>query len=332
MKIDRSLISTRLDLQNKSWNSIEIVSHEDYSSDVRMDDRSFSSYHSESRYTETAIGQRRFEIRIFPKSDDRVVNNIDYCDGNKCWSYSRTDHVQGKVTITGREQIIIRRSFSMESNGLNHRPEPLKFFYVGLDPLSKSILNAEPVGDGIVMGRNCNRFLFTKIRTSGEFLDFEYWLDEKSSIPLRVDYFRNPRFKIQSSPIASWRAIKVETYDKRNLVTESEFSQKTNLNSNITNTQRYKISVDSVKYDVDYPESIFRPEISKNATLIDEISGKRSFPKLETTVKIPHGVHPIRAIDSAGRSFSFGSFALIFGFVLLLIALMLKLRPRANST
>lgn len=172
MKTDRSVISSRLDLQNKSWSSIEIVSHEDYSSDVKMDDHSFSSYHSESRYIETAIGQRRFEIRIFPKSDDRVVNNIDYCDGNKCWSYSRTDHVQGNVTIPGREQIIVRRTFSMEAHGLNHRPEPLKFFYIGLNPLSKSILNAEPVGDGLVMGRNCNRFLFTKIRTSGEFLDF----------------------------------------------------------------------------------------------------------------------------------------------------------------
>lgn len=326
MNPDKKTISDRLIKETGLWRSIELRYHEDYACTGKMDANSFSSYHDECLYIETAAGQRRMESRLTPDAGERIITTIDYCDGKKSANDTRTDLIRLGKTIPGRRQIVIRGTFASEESGLNHRPEPLRYFYVGTEPLAKAIERAEPLGEGRVIGRDCDRFLFAKVKVWGDSIDFVYHFDRETSIPLRVDYFKSFDAKSTIEPDTFWRALKLESYGGVTLVSKSEMIDSVGLKRDSRILQKHTITIDSVRFDASYPKSLFWPEIPQDVHVIDRITGKNSTPKVESTLKVPDGVQPIRAIERDGGLFTFSTTALFMSFTLLATAVVIRLR------
>jgi hypothetical protein len=326
MNPDKKAISDRLINETGSWRSIELRYHEDYTCDGKMDAQSYSSYRNECLYIETATGRRRMESRLTPGDGDRIITTIDYCDGTKSANDTRTDLIRTGKTIPLSRQVVLRRTFGLEESGLNQRPEPLRYFYVGMEPLAKAIDRAAPLGEGKVIWRGCEGFLFAKVKVWGDSIDFVYRLDRETSIPLRVDYFKNYEANSTIEPETFWRALKLESYGGVTLASKSEMISSIGSKPENRILQKYTITIDSVGFDASYPESLFWPEITQDVHVIDRITGKRSFPRVESTVKVAEGVQPIRAIERDGGPFTLGTTTLFVSLALLAAAAVIKLR------
>ena len=332
MNPDKKAISDRLIKKTGSWRSIELRYHEDYTCDGKMDAQSYSSYRNECLYIETATGRRRMESRLTPGDGDRIITTIDYCNGTKSANDTRTDLIRMGKTIPLRRQVVVRATFGLEESGFNQRPEPLRYFYVGMEPLAKAIDRAAPSGEGRVIGRDCESFLFADVKVWGDSIDFVYRLDRETSIPLRVDYFKNMDVNSTIEPDTFWRALKLESYRGVTFVSKSEMIHSVGSKPENRILQKHTITIDSVGFDASYPESLFWPEMTRDVHVIDRITGKRSFPKVESTVKVPDGVQPIRAIERDGGPLTFSTTALFVSFAMLAAAAVIKLRSVFRRT
>src|ERR1017187_9447741 len=139
-----------------TWKSIEVrfKSGGENKEPARKPDQP-RTFQETCHYIETAAGQRLFDSRLFTDLDNETAVHIDYKDGSKCATLVRYDKDGG----TGQEQVTIQRAFGQEGIGFNHRPEPLRFLYVGLKPLPEVLPQAQYLGEGRRLDRKCDRFL-----------------------------------------------------------------------------------------------------------------------------------------------------------------------------
>jgi hypothetical protein len=220
----------------------------------------------EDHYIETAIGQRKCDSRYL--KSDKVVNRLThYSDGTKCAdvNYSKDD-------LEHHELVVIKRQYFMEDRGERmERPEPLRLLYVGREPLAKALPKATYLGEDQVLNRACDRFLFAQVRWEIP-QDHVYYLDKATSIPLKVESYKDQATRDAKKPLWIWTAESLDKVQEHFVPLKSRM---TAYGEESEPTYTWNYHVQSIEFDKDFPPSMFWPTIPPGVTVMDTISNKR---------------------------------------------------------
>jgi hypothetical protein len=220
----------------------------------------------EDHYIETAIGQRKCESRYL-LSDAVTSRYTHFSDGPKC-----ADVFYSKDDLNRPESIVIKRQYFMEDRSERpQRPQPLQLLYVGREPLYQALPKAVYIGEGQVINRDCDVFLFTQVRWEVP-QDHVYYLDKATSIPLKVESFQDQSARDQKKPLWVWTAESLDKIQGHFVPLKSRtVAQSDDPGSSFTWTHR----VQSIEFDNDFPATIFWPVLDPGVWMLDTISNKK---------------------------------------------------------
>lgn len=267
---------------------------------------------TECDYTETSIGQRSF-IYIMHDASGREIRSEAYCDGEKCVQLE----FDGREP-TRQKQVNITRGFLNETaTGYRDAPEPLRWCWVGLKPISEVIDSAEYLGADSVAGRSVSLFYFSSVPggSRGSSQDLAYWLDDQTGLPLKVSAFKSGSDHRQGKPAWTWEAVSTQTFDGRLVCTESVHH---------SSTVESRIRVDQVKFDEPFPASTFETKIQDSVAVFDAVEHRRIGPRDAKSGRTKVVTDPIRADEPARVPWT--PIALGIGSALIIAALLLRIR------
>lgn len=280
----------RLAWQLESWDSIELRVRQELSSPAdRMRGPQVSGVVADhfdfidDHYIETAAGQR-FQETLCEKSGNPASRSAEFFDGERGASltYNRQD-------FESQQQVILHRHFGLEDRLAQvDKPRPLFFHWVGREPLHEALTNAQPQGESQVLGRACDVFLFSNVGLTGQ-QDHIYHLDKSTSVPLKVEFYRNPGDREANRPLILWTAKSLDTVQGYPIVRESVQLNYTGEDDTLSMTREYR--VESVAFNKEFPKSTFWPEFQPGAVVFDTIANKSVYqvPGAEgATPSTPH--------------------------------------------
>jgi hypothetical protein len=322
MQSPAEVAAKKLAWEMESWKSVELQLHTDFENKDPAREPPFPrTFWSTSHYVETAAGQRFFEMRMKPDNVVETAVSIHFTDGSKCALLLRRD----VGDVAGQEQVTIKRAFSYEDRGMTYRPEPLKYLYVGLRPLHEVLPQAEYLGSGVRLNRECDRFLFTGVPGKPDEVSLVYWLDRATGMTLRFEHYDDARARAAGTPHYVWNALSLDEVSGHHLALRSELLQ---YDPKSTDPHRimleYKITTKKVQFDQDYPATMFWPSITNQTKVIDMIKNTIVFPKTEGKTLT---TAPIRAVDSGGWALPIASAGIaVLGVAALIAGIVLRRR------
>jgi hypothetical protein len=219
----------------------------------------------EEHYIETAAGQRFCEFRglLAGKLTSRKQY---YGDGTKF-----ADVTFDPKNLDRQTNIIIKRQYHTEGrNDRKQIPPPLLFLYVGRTPLHEALPKGQHLGTAKVMGRECDKFLFPKVRWL-VVQDQVFYLDRETSIPLKFEAFRNQESREQKKPVGEWVAESLDKIQGHFVPLKSTLTAK---RADGTTLMVWKYTVDSIEFNKEYPASTFWPTPRPGVTMFDTSTGK----------------------------------------------------------
>ncbi len=312
-------LAAKLAWELNSWRSIEIRSHQEFASDnPNPGPREFQSSKNEYVYIETALGQRFFERDIVPSNIKGSLNR-EYSDGKLAAGFYRDKDFDAE-----RDQVTIKHVFSNEEIGQTSRPEPFCYLYVGLEPLNNALKEAQHLGPGRHIGRECEKFLFVNVSNGSTPLDIIYWLDRETAIPLKVEYFRHAKTGPDGKPHALWAAKSLDIVQGHPIALKSaSVSYVLTGPDEGKSATRNEIVVDRVEYDKEYPASTFWPQLTPEISVIDRVRSTNYFPPVKggDQAKAQAGV-PIRAEVPTSGLFSASGIMMMAGALVLTVILV----------
>jgi hypothetical protein len=241
--------------------------------------RGVSDAHLE-HYIETAAGQQRFCEYQFLKGDEVLSRSTHYGDGNRF-----VDIQFDNKETTRQKQINVNPHYFMEQKSERRQvPDPLLRFYVGREPLHKALLTkAKPLGEGKVMGRECNVFLFPQVRW-GRPQDQVYFLDKETSIPLKVETYWDEAARLRNDPMGVWTAESLDQ-DQGYYLPHNSTGITFGPDKAPAYTNQFK--VESVVFNKEYPASTFWPTFQPGVNVFDSVNPGATKVSDETKVKPP---------------------------------------------
>lgn len=218
-------------------------------------------------YIETATGRRFGELRAI-KSGTVTARFSHYADGSK---FADVNYIPDNPDV--QSAVMIKRHyFTEERSDRKQIPQPLLFLYVGREPLHEALPKAQFLGKGEVIGRECNAFLFPQVRWDVP-QDQVFFLDQATSIPLKVEAYRDAASRAQKEPMWVWTARSLDEVQGHFLPLKStETAYGEDRNSAFT----WDYTVDSIEFDKVYPAKTFWPTIQPGVTVFNEITAKVS--------------------------------------------------------
>jgi hypothetical protein len=282
-------------------------------------------------YRETASGQRWLQTLSLSSGDPKLIYSA-ICDGSKCWELGYLD---GKLIQAVIEPTIPRE----RAYGFTVRPSPLSNLYVGLTPLNQAIRTAEQAGEETVIGRPCDGFRLSGVKRDKAVMDYVYYLDRETSIPLRIDVYRPdspPGVTPQAGPWLGgrWEAETLDTVGRYHVPLKSnQIAWKPpDASGNQEEMARLTVTVEAIEYDQPIDVAIFRPELGPGVSVIDTIA-KTSYEtpppanQAETKAATTTPARPpIEAIPPGHWSSSASAVGIGLGICILLAGVLLWLR------
>ncbi len=271
-----ALIADRLRQEMESWRSIEIRATTDQPLPTNPPlDMKVLFLRSEQHYIETAVGQRRLD-RTMKFSDGSAQREQGFSDG------LRYANVAFDPSGARQSTIGIANHFLYEDKmGFTERPEPLYFFHVGKRPIYEAIRTAEPLGEGRVLGRGCDLYLFRKVKLSAAPLDALYYLDRETSLPLKVEFYRAGSDRLPGSALRAWEAKTFDTVEEGHHFPLS--SANTYFTGRVGNSSNI-VTITEIHYNRDYAASTFWPTFQPGVEVYDYIK--------KTSTKVPDPAAP----------------------------------------
>jgi len=274
----------------------------------------------DEHYIETALGQRTCDTTHL--QGDEVVRRFSlFSDGSRCADVQCDAHPPDH-----QKSVFIKRTYSQEDgNDRMNRPQPIQLLYVCREPLHKALPKAESLGTGTVLGRDCDIFLFRQLRWRVP-QDHVYYLDRATSIPLKVESFKNQAARDAAEPLWVWTA---ESLDK----VQGHFiplnCQMVRFKPNVT----WKYHVESVVFNKEYTASTFWPVLQPGVFVRDFISQKSyKVPGAEkTTLGAPErssNAQPIQAIPPQGYLSALSTVSFGVGLVVFFVGIAIWMRRR----
>jgi len=280
-------------LRQSSFRSIQLKVDIDQEN-ISINPGTFTAH---TTYLQTDQGARFFDYKSDPGPTGHVSHRTHFCDGKKSASI---DYKRGEPER--QQQILISHSFGIERNfGFFDAPDPLRWFYVGLTPLAESLPKGERLADGIVIGRSCDVFHFKKVGSRGP-QSLVYYLDKKTSVPLRVSAYADPDRIRKDKPNWTWEATSLDLVSGRSFPLSSTYKAfdvsmgpAGILESNPSITQ--KIQVKEVTFDAAIPASSFWPVVQEDVEILDrdQLLGPR-----QSISKVAKTENPVRVSESTG--------------------------------
>jgi len=252
-------IAQRLAWETSGWKSIRITTHEVTGTGGRQDDE----------YVETSFGQRFFHS-LFKDSNGREFPLAGYCDGKQC--------VSVRPGAEGRpKSLVVSKVFLTEEQfGYSERPIPYKFLSAGLTPLQDAIPHAAKLGESLVIGRLCDIYHVAGVKVGPKTLEFVYSLDRPTSVPLRLEIYKDAAALAGKKPVTVWEAETFDTEGKYHLARRSKTTnyQPDAATGAMKETGWRTYTVDSVEFDQPYPASTFWPKFEPGMAVIDTLKDK----------------------------------------------------------
>lgn len=274
-------------------------------------------------YIQTMSGSRFCEFAS-SMGDQAVGLSRYYFDG------SRGAEVTYSPKDLGRQQqVLIRRNFWLEANTDRKQiPKPFLFLYVGREPLWKALSKARLIGQSDVIGHPCDAFLFDRVRWGG-LQDQVFHLDSETSVPLKVEAFRDETSRLKNEPLWVWTARSLDRVDARSLPLKS-IQESFGPDGRVMLT--WDTEVLSIEFDRGYPASTFWPVLQPGVTVDDTITGKTyQTPGERPAIPSQSGsASPVRADPPASGTSLDSGVALAIGCAVLLAAAAVWLRSRKS--
>jgi hypothetical protein len=239
-----------------------LIHNQDKNTGVSQDFDTLSEH-----YIETATGRRFYEFRAL-KGDEIVQRSLHYGDGTK---FADVDYRPDDPET--QNAIFINRQFWMEGrNDRRQVPQPFLYLYVGREPLHEALPKATHLGQDKVIGRECEIFLFPQVRWAVT-QDQVYYLDKATSIPLRVESYRDTSARERNEPISSWTARSLDEVQGHFVPLNSS---QVSYNKEGAEDLTWDFKVESIEFNKDYPNSLFWPTVQPGTTVFDSIMNKMS--------------------------------------------------------
>ncbi len=202
--------------ESRSWESLELHTQTEIIYLIPLDlPGGEPSNGKTSHYIETNHGERLMVEQFNPK-EGSVSRMEGYSDGTKC-----CEILEGRKG--GRPEVRIGTSFMSEGmTGNTRRPNCLIYWYVGKVPIDEALANAKPLGTGKVIERDVDFFLFPRVRWGMMEQDLVYSLDRETSIPIKVESFKNEEARATNQPGWTWTARKLDFIQGHPIVVSSE--------------------------------------------------------------------------------------------------------------
>ena len=253
MELPSVTVAKQLAWEMESRKSVELQVHFDIISPDFNSQNPESFNAIEEHYIETALGQRVCDVTHL--RDGLPTKHYTYYDqGSRCAevAYSKDD-------LKAQQSVTIKRVYRTEDQmgDRAERPQPLQVLYVGREPLHKALTKAKSLGESRFLDRDCDVFLFEKVRWVSP-QDHVYYLDRETSIPLKVKSFKDEASRQKQEPLWVWKAQSVDKVQGHAVPLKSELTTPL---AGTASPYVWKYEVKSVEFGKEYPESTFWPTI-----------------------------------------------------------------------
>ena len=321
------LAAKRLAWELETRKSVELRTRTDITSTKADPQRPADFDAIEDHYVENAAGQRKCDSRHF-KSDAAVGRYEHFSDGMRC-----ADVNFSKNDLDKQESIIFKRQYWMEDRSERREcPQPLRFLYVGREPIHKALPSAAYLGEDRVLNRACHVFLFAQVRWEIP-QDHVYYLDKATSVPLKLASYRDQTARDQKKPLWVWTAESLDKVQDHFVSLKSKMIQYAeDLQPGFT----WTYSVISIQFDKDYPASMFSPAPQPGVTVLDSINSKRDqtpgarpAPPDKST-QAPRASEPILAVPPSDWTATISSFIFGLGATILAVGAILRWRHKSG--
>ncbi len=222
-----------------------------------------STYDSIEEHFIELDGKRFCDNRFFT-AGGVVGRDTHFWDGNQSADVTYMPDLRRQLYVT------ISRQYHKENAGDRmERPHPFLLLYVGRTPLHKALAKATYCGTGEAMGRKCELFLFPAVKWAMP-QDHLYYLDRETSIPLKVESYRDQAARDQNQPLWVWTAESIEKVQGHNLTPKSRLVR--------YNEQKpafeWSFSLESITFDKDHEAATFWPAFEPGVEVHDMILDK----------------------------------------------------------
>ena len=248
-----------------SWRTIDLHLRIDITS--YLDKRELAWDHIQERYVESRTGGRYADSRGM-KGDVIVTRTEQYTDGSK----AATVNFRPKDAELQRS-VIIKREYSDEDKfGKSASPAPIQFFSVGRTPLQEALPKSTDLGTDRVNGRECRTFLFPNVDYTTVRQDLVYYLDAATGTPIKVVSYLDEAHRAKNLPGWSWIADDLKTTQNHEIPAASTMT--TYAADGKSPSMIHKFTVESVKYDQEFPTTTFWPVIQPGVPILDALTKK----------------------------------------------------------
>jgi len=253
-------VANQLAWELESRTSIELkVRTEILCDDPEWKPKDFTQY--EEHYIETALGQRWCDTYLL--KDGKIVGrSTAFSDGKRCAEVTyKDDH------LDRQKFVVIKRTYPREEQAdWMNRPAPINLLNVCREPLHVALPKAKSLGPDRVLDRDCDVFLFRGLRWRVP-QDHVYYLDRATSIPLKVESYRDEVARDNGQPLWVWTAESLDQVQHHFIALKSRHVSTKPLTTSIQH-------VESVVFNKEYPSSAFWPVLQPGVTVLDTISNK----------------------------------------------------------
>ncbi len=180
-----------------------------------------------------------------------------------------------------QKQIGITHDFSYEKQiNITARPIPFFYLYIEKTPIYEALPKARYLGKGQAMDRNCEMFRFENLKPMGVGEDLVYYLDEATSIPLRVDSFPAKSEHRPDQLLSTWKAQSLDDVgDGHHVVLTSEFVHYAQGQDAGRISDRGTDVVKEIHFDKPFAASTFWPVYEAGVEVVDQTR--------HTTTRVP---------------------------------------------
>jgi hypothetical protein len=260
------LLAKRLARQTEGWSSIDLRVLTRIERNPQVALRVNTADASEEHYIE--MGGKRYCDLVTSLAGKPNGHSAYYWDGTKAASVRFGRSPDG--AYDKQSTIVIKRAYHNEDQGERRElPTPIMFLYVRREPTYKLLTQARQLGPREVLGRDCETFLFEKVRwwtTS----DHVYCIDRQTGVPLKVEAFSDSGSRERGEPIWTWTVESLEKFGEFHVPAKST----TTGFSGSQPAYTWRHSVQSVEFNKDFPASTFWPRPAPGATVLDTIKNK----------------------------------------------------------
>jgi len=280
----------------------------------------------EELYTATNRGHRFFDHLRFDKGGTNL-HRAGYSDGSKCAAVDYRHDDPNR-----QESIVISHLFLDEmKHGFLAAPAPYRYSHVGLVPLRKALSEAQYMGRGEAIGRECDLFHFKAVGPATKPQSLLYSLDRQTAVPLKVEAYDGPNGLPEKMPNWVWEARTLDKVGNRHfplMSTYTSYIKAKNSDgvSEILPTLSQTIKVSRIEFDSAISNATFWPVYQPGIDVMDPIAHRTAQVNSGETGKVTSkqaASEPIRVQEPGDGSLLLAASGVGLSLVVLFVAFLL---------